>query len=75
MNDNVKKQTMIRDSFTCPAKDYEIIDKTRLRLARHGNIGNKAEVIRAGLIALDAMSDDDLIETFSRVEKLKPGRK
>ncbi len=75
MNDKVKKQTMIRDSFTCPIKDYEIIDKTRLRLAKHGSIGNKAEVIRAGLIALDGMSDEDLVEIFSRVEKLKPGRK
>lgn len=75
MSEKPPKQTMVRDSFTCPSKDYELIDKTRLRLAKLGQIGNKAEIIRAGIIALDRMSDEQLIQAFLHVEKLKPGRK
>jgi hypothetical protein len=58
-----------------PQSDYGMISELRERLLRQGVSVTKSEVLRAGLHALDALSDHDLIRIVKSLEKLKPGRR
>jgi len=65
---------VIRDSFSMPENDYERIAANRARALKQGVAVTKAEVLRAGLIAVSNMSDAELVEILGRVEKIKTGR-
>lgn len=69
-----KKTKVIRDSFTIPNNDYELISKTRQRCLQSAVNVTKSEVIRAGLHALQYLSDEDLVQIFAELEKIKTGR-
>lgn len=65
---------VIRDSFTMPAADHQLIRELQITYARCGILFNKGEVLRAGLHALKSMSPEDLAEIASQVEHVKTGR-
>ena len=65
---------MLRDSFTVPATDYERILTIKKRCLKTGTGASKSEVLRAGLTALDALSDRDLQSLFKKLPKVKTGR-
>lgn len=65
---------VIRDSFTLPIDDYELIAAIRERCLDASVSVTKSEVIRAGLQALMAMPDAKLLKQVNNVEKIKPGR-
>jgi hypothetical protein len=65
---------VVRDSFTMPEDDYALIDKTQRRFMRLALMLNKAEILRAGLHALEQLSNADLKEISAKVEKVKTGR-
>lgn len=65
---------VIRDSFTLPIDDYELIAAIRERCLDASVSVTKSEVIRAGLQALMAMPDTKLLKQVNNVEKIKPGR-
>lgn len=67
-------EKVIRDSFTMPAVDYGLINRIKDRCLRKGIVANKSEIVRAGLAALDAMSDATLTESVKKVPKIKTGR-
>lgn len=69
-----KKERVIRDSFTLPSGDYELIAAVRQRCLNSAININKSEVIRVGLHALMAMPEEDLVELVNNLEKVKPGR-
>ena len=70
-----EKKRVIRDAFSIPEDDYELIDKIRGRLVRElAMVRNKSEVVRAGLKLLYALDADQLREAAEAVEQLKPGR-
>ena len=69
-----KKERVIRDSFTLPSGDYELIAAVRQRCLNSAININKSEVIRAGLHALMEMPEEDLVELVNNLEKVKPGR-
>lgn len=66
---------VVRDSFTMPEDDYALIQKTQDRAMDARFHVTKGEVLRAGLHALEALSDAQLINILRSVEKLKPGRR
>ncbi|MGK0271936.1 MAG: hypothetical protein ACI88H_002602 [Cocleimonas sp.] len=68
------KAQVVRDSFTMPEDDYALIEKTKSRLMKSGVLLNKAEILRAGLHALNHMSSKDLLAISDGVEKIKTGR-
>lgn len=70
-----KKPKVIRDSFTLPENDYNIIYTLQDRALGMRMHVTKGELLRAGLHALETMSDDDLLAILGTVEKLKPGRR
>ena len=65
---------VIRDSFTIPGDEYELISRIKKRCMKTGVSANKSEVLRAGLAALDAMPDRELAKLFQSLTKVKTGR-
>ena len=70
----VQKEKVIRDSFTLPSGDYELIAALRQRCLNLALNATKSEVIRAGLHVLMSSSDDDLVNAIDNLEKIKTGR-
>ena len=70
----LKKPRLVRDSFTFPEADYALIAALKARVLGAGREIKKNEVLRAGLIALAAMPDEDLLKAVDGVEKIKTGR-
>ena len=69
-----KRPKLIRDSFTMPETDYSRIKTLKLRLLNGGVELKKSEVLRAGLLALEGMSDTQLQKIVGQVERIKTGR-
>jgi hypothetical protein len=69
-----EKLKVIRDSFTLPASDYDLINTLRQRCLDSALNVTKSEVIRAGLHALTEMSDAQLSAIMASLEKVKTGR-
>lgn len=65
---------VIRDSFTLPEPDYELIGKVKKECMKAGIDVNKSEIIRAGLKALAAMNQGQLREAIGEIERVKTGR-
>ena len=65
---------VIRDSFTIPASDYELIDTIRKRCLKSAVSVTKSEILRAGLIALAEMKTADLLDVINRLAKVRTGR-
>ena len=70
----VKTGRVVKDTFTFPETDYQLIAKIRDNLLSNGVAVTKSEVIRAGLNALDKLSLDELKELFDSLLKVKTGR-
>lgn len=69
-----RKTKLIRDSFKFPEQEYRAFDSLKSRCLAKGYAAKKSELVRAGLLALASMSDEDLLKSVSAVEKLKTGR-
>jgi hypothetical protein len=65
---------VIRDSFTIPDDEYETISLIKKRCMKAGVSVNKSEVLRAGLAALNGMSDKELAKVFQDLARVKTGR-
>jgi hypothetical protein len=65
---------VVRDSFTMPIADYELIAELKERCIRLGLAMKKSELLRAGLAALDKLPDDTLKSVAGAVESVKTGR-
>lgn len=69
-----KKVKLVRDSFTIPKPEYLILDNMKLRAADLKQPVKKSELIRAGIKALAAMNDANLLVALKAVPVLKSGR-
>jgi hypothetical protein len=65
---------VIRDSFTIPGDEYELISQIKKRCMKAGISANKSEVLRAGLAALEAMPERELVSLFANLQRVKTGR-
>jgi hypothetical protein len=70
----VKKQKMVRDSFTMPKAEFAVIETLKERAAAMKVPTKKTEMIRAGIKALAAMSDASFLAAVRAVPNLKTGR-
>lgn len=68
------KAKVIRDSFTIPEDDYQLIKTLKQRCLGMGISIKKSELLRAGLHALQEMKDAQLGAMAGRIEKVKTGR-
>ena len=65
---------MVRDSFTIPKVEYLMLDQLKQRSGTLGNAVKKSELIRAGIKALEALSDADFLAAVKAVPTIKTGR-
>lgn len=69
-----KKEKVIRDSFTMPKSDYEKIAALKQKCLEAGVSVKKSELLRAGLLMLEAAADKRLLAAVEAVETVKTGR-
>jgi hypothetical protein len=68
------RQKMVRDSFTMPRGDYELIAQLKQRSLARQRVVKKSELLRAGLHALSALSDAQLLGRLGALAPIKTGR-
>jgi hypothetical protein len=68
------RQKMVRDSFTMPRGDHELIAELKQRSLARQRVVKKSELLRAGLHALSALSDAQLLGRLDALAPVKTGR-
>ena len=68
------KPKLVRDSFTMPKDEYQVIDALKRRALGLEKQVRKSELLRAGIQALAAMNDRAFLKAVSEVPTLKTGR-
>lgn len=71
---NEVKIKVVRDSFTMPQADYDIIAELKQKALKTGLHVKKSELLRAGLQVLSKLSTAQLKQSISNLEKIKTGR-
>jgi hypothetical protein len=69
-----EKPKLVRDSFTMPKGEYELLDALKARLLGLSMSVKKSELLRAGVVALATMPDAELRAAVRRIPNLKTGR-
>ena len=69
-----KRVKMIRDGFTIPKDEYQVLEALKLRAGSLGTPSKKSELLRAGIKALVAMPDAGLLAALHAVPAIKTGR-
>lgn len=67
-------RAVIRENFSFPPSDSELIEVLRSRAGRAGVLLNRSEILRAGLAALSKLSDAEIAAICDQVPKIKTGR-
>lgn len=70
----VPKPKLVRDSFTIPKAEYAVLESLKQRGASLTRFVKKSELLRAGIKALNAMSDKAFLAALDGVPSLKTGR-
>jgi len=68
------KPKLVRDSFTMPKDEYQVIDALKRRALGLEKQVRKSELLRAGIQALAAMNDRAFLKAVGEVPTLKTGR-
>lgn len=67
-------EKVVRDTFTMPPKDYKRISDIQYEALQSAIQVNKSEIIRAGLISLQKLTENQRNQILLSLEKVKPGR-
>lgn len=68
------KVKVVRDSFTMPQTDYDLIAALKQKALKAGLHVKKSELLRIGLQTLSKLSAAQLKTAISGLEKIKTGR-
>ncbi len=68
------KVKVVRDSFTMPQADYDLIAALKQKAQKDGLHAKKSELLRAGLQLLSKLSAAQLKRAVAGLEKIKTGR-
>ena len=69
-----RKGKVVRDSYSMPLGDYELIATLKKRLLEAGVAVKKSELLRAGLHLLSGLLPDAIKAQLERLESVKTGR-
>jgi hypothetical protein len=69
-----KKPKLVRDSFTIPKGEFTVLEELKQRAGKLSIQIKKSELLRAGIMALAAMSDASFLSTLKMVPTIKTGR-
>ena len=67
LDKELRKQQTVREKFAIPAFEYEQLLDLKARLNDRGTPVKKSELVRAGLMLLTALDDDELSAVLVRV--------
>ena len=70
----VHKPKLVRDSFTIPKDEYQVLDDLKTRALGLEVHVRKSELLRAGIQTLNAMTDRAFLKAIGAVPTLKTGR-
>jgi hypothetical protein len=65
---------LVRDSFTMPREDFDLIDRIKARAIEFKRPAKKSELLRAGLQVLATLQDTQLRAALDALRPLKAGR-
>ena len=68
------KHKLVRDSFTIPKSEYTVLEGLKLRATNLKRPTKKSELLRAGIMVLNAMTDKAFLAALGGVPSLKTGR-
>lgn len=66
---------IVRDTFSMPPADNDLIDTLRARAARHGRIRYRSEIVRAALRSFAALDEVNMIAAVDAVERVEQGNR
>jgi hypothetical protein len=69
-----KKVKLIRDSFTMPSFDYDLIDALKIKALNGKVVLKKSQLLRAGLLSLNKLDSKELIALVGTLAVVKTGR-
>lgn len=69
-----KKPKLVRDSYAMPENEYAQISELKKRLSGLRHDTKKSELLRAGIMLLAALNEDELQAVMGRIERIKTGR-
>lgn len=69
-----KRVKLVRDSFTMPREDFDLIAQLKARALRFQRPTKKSELLRAGLQVLAALPEKQLQAALEALRPLKAGR-
>lgn len=72
--EEVKREKVVRDTFTMPRADYEKIAVLKQRCLDAGVAVKKSELLRAALLLLASEPTKGLLATIAALELVKTGR-
>jgi hypothetical protein len=72
--EQVKREKVVRDTFTMPRADYEKIAVLKQRCLDAGVAVKKSELVRAALLLLESEPTKRLLAVVGAVEPVKTGR-
>jgi len=70
----LKKPKLVRDSFTFPKDEYQAIAGLKQKALGLKHSAKKSEILRAGLMLLNGLSNKAFLSALSKVPALKTGR-
>lgn len=68
------KQKLVRDSFTIPKSEFEVLSGLKQRAATLVRPTKKSELLRAGIALLSRLPDKSFLAALNSVPSLKTGR-
>lgn len=74
VKDKPVKDKLVRDSFTIPKSEYQVLDTLKQRAGKLGRPVKRSELLRAGVKALAAMGDAAFTDSLNAVPTIKTGR-
>jgi hypothetical protein len=69
-----KKTRLVRDSFTMPETEYQLIAAIKTRCLVAGVAAKKSEILRAAISGLARLDDAELLAALQGIETIKTGR-
>jgi hypothetical protein len=64
----------VKDTFSFPVADHAMIGDLMALLLKNGVKANKSEIIRAGLHALNGLSQEELMDSLEGIDRIPVGR-
>ena len=68
------RKNLVRDSFSMPREDFDLIDALKARALEVKRVAKKSELLRAGLHALNILEAAALAVALDRLMPVKTGR-